>query len=160
MFALHKEHQIDSSKDALADKAAQRYLHYIHGLNPLSLVYLSNMYNYGAYKSVNEFYHSWFTNGSALWDRVGVSKYGPPPGFLTGGPNPYFKVASCCPASCGNDYSNKMCTSESVTPPAGQPPQKAYKDFNTSWPLNSWEVSENSTGYQIRYIKLLARYIQ
>ncbi len=147
---------IDAALDASARRAAERYLHYLHGVNPLGIVYLSNMGPAGATHSVHEFYHSWFADGSAQWDRVGSSTYGPAPGFLTGGPNPSYDWDGCCPSSCGSAENNAVCTSESIEPPRNQPLQKAYKDFNTSWPLNSWEVTENSNGYQIPYLRLLA----
>lgn len=145
----------EDNADAL--KAAAGYIHYLHGVNPLNMVYLSNMYAHGSEKSVNEFYHTWFANGSAKWDRVGESTYGPPPGFLTGGPNPGYDWDGCCPDGCGG--SSNLCNSESLVPPKGQPSQKSYKDFNTSWPINSWSVTENSNGYQINYIRLLSRFI-
>jgi hypothetical protein len=135
------------------------YINYIHGLNPLNFVYLSNMYRFGAENGVNEFYHTWFTNGSALWDRVGKSTYGPAPGFLTGGPNPSYDWDGCCPSGCGSANNNALCNSEPISPPKGQPKQKSYKDFNTSWPLNSWSVTENSCGYQISYIRLLSKFV-
>jgi len=116
------------------------------------------MYKFGAENTVNEFYHSWFTNGSAKWDRVGKSTYGPAPGFVTGGPNPSYNWDGCCPGGCGSSNNNALCLSESISPPKGQPKQKSYKDFNTSWPLNSWSVTENSCGYQINYIRLLAAF--
>ncbi|MCK9522620.1 MAG: glycoside hydrolase family 9 protein [Proteobacteria bacterium] len=141
-----------------ARRAAAHYLHYLHGVNPQAMVYLSNMYEFGAEKSANEFFHSWFVDQSPLWDRVGVSTYGPAPGFLTGGPNPSYDVDGCCPNNCGGADNNARCTSESISPPAGQPDQKSYKDFNTSWPLNSWSVTENSNGYQVQYIRLLANF--
>ena len=150
---------IDVTKEEDADEAALNYLHYLHGVNPLNLVYLSNMYSFGGDSCVNEFYHSWFTNGSPLWDRVGVSTYGPPPGYLTGGPNPSYDWDGCCPEYCGSDYNNALCYAESISPPKDQPRQKSYKDFNTSWPLNSWEVTENSCGYQVNYIRLLSKYV-
>ncbi|MCC6524865.1 MAG: glycoside hydrolase family 9 protein [Polyangiaceae bacterium] len=138
---------------------AERYVHYVHGVNPLGLVYLTNMASAGAYRSVNELYHSWFADGSAAWDRVGVSTYGPAPGFLTGGPNPSYDWDGCCPNGCGSAENDAVCTSESLEPPRAQPPQKSYKDFNTSWPLNSWEVTENSNGYQVAYLRLLASFV-
>lgn len=144
----------ENNQDALA--AAAGYIHYIHGVNPLNMVYLSNMYAHGAENTVNEFYHTWFTNGSAKWDRVGESTYGPPSGFLTGGANPSYDWDGCCPDGCG---SSDLCYSESLTPPKNQPSQKSYKDFNTSWPINSWSVTENSNGYQIYYIRLLSKFI-
>ncbi|MBE0654121.1 MAG: glycoside hydrolase family 9 protein, partial [Bacteroidales bacterium] len=139
--------------------AAMTYIHYIHGVNPLNFVYLSNMYKFGAENGVNEFYHSWFSNGSSKWDRVGKSTYGPAPGYLTGGPNPFYDWDGCCPSGCGSASNNSICTSESVSPPKDQPQQKSYKDFNTSWPLNSWSVTENSCGYQVRYIRLLSKFV-
>jgi endoglucanase len=123
------------------------------------MVYLSNMYKYGAKNGVNEFYHTWFANGSAKWDRAGVSTYGPAPGFLTGGPNPSYNWDGCCPSNCGSANNNAICHSESLIPPREQPNQKSYKDFNTSWPLNSWSVTENSNGYQLPYIRLLAQFV-
>ncbi len=150
---------MDEGIGSLAEESSEAYLHNLHGVNPLNIVYLSNMYAYGADNSVNEFYHSWFTNGSPLWDRVGVSSYGPAPGFLTGGPNPGYDWDGCCPSGCGSSVNNARCTSESLIPPKGQPSQKSYKDFNTSWPINSWEVTENSCGYQVRYIRLLSKFV-
>jgi len=147
---------VEPSKDLDSRKAAERYIHYLHGVNPLGLVYLSNMAEYGAAVSVSTFYHTWFSHGSALWEKVGVSKYGPAPGFLTGGPNPSYAVDGCCPSGC----SGLRCDSEPLTPPLGQPAQKSYKDFNTSWPLNSWAVTENSNGYQVAYIRLLSKFVK
>ena len=54
---------IDEAKETDAYTAAQGYLHYLHGINPFNMVYLSNMYMFGGDNCVNEFYHSWFTNG-------------------------------------------------------------------------------------------------
>jgi hypothetical protein len=69
-------------------------------------------------------------------------------------------VDVCCPSSCGSSASNAICTSENVSPPKGQPAQKAYKDFNTTWPLNSWSVTEPSNGYQVAYIRLLSKFVK
>lgn len=151
---------VDTSARPQAEAAALRHVHYLHGTNPLGLVYLSNMAEHGAEHSVNEFYHTWFGDGSEAWDRVGTSTYGPPPGFLTGGPNPSYDWDGCCPDSCGSAENSARCTSEPIEPPKGQPAQKSYKDFNTSWPLNSWAVTENSNGYQTAYIRLLAHFAQ
>ena len=79
-------------------RAASRYVHYLHGTNPLSLVYLTNMYAHGAENCANEMFHTWFADGSAMWDRAGTSTYGPPPGYLTGGPNPSYDWDGCCPS--------------------------------------------------------------
>ena len=143
---------LDSAKNADARRAAERYVHYFHGVNPLGLVYLSNMGKSGAHKSVTSFYHSWFADKSAKWDEVGVSTYGPPPGFLVGGPNPGYDWDPQCPG-------NAQCPAVRPSPPYGQPPQKSYANFNDNWPVNSWAVTENSNGYQTYYLRLLAKFV-
>lgn len=153
------EYNVDNAtKNELYLKRSEEYIHYIHGVNPLQLVYLTNMTSYGAEKSVNEMYHTWFGDGSAKWDRVGTSTYGPPPGFLMGGANNSYDWDNCCNNnSCGSSGNNSICTS--TTLPKGQPQQKSYKDFNTNWPLNSWQLSETSLGYQTAYIRLLSKFV-
>jgi len=149
---------LDATKNADATRAAERYVHYIHGLNPLGFVYLSNMFDYGAVNGVTNFYHTWFAHGSAKWDKVGVSSYGPAPGYLVGGPNPSYSVDGCCPSNCGDPSNNMLCSTANLSPPLGQPPQKSYKDFNDNWPLDSWSVTEDSDGYQVLYIRLLSKF--
>lgn len=136
--------------------AAAGYVHYLHGVNPLNKVYLSNMGGLGAENSVTQLYHNWFEDGSS-WDEVGRSRYGPAPGFLVGGPNESYARDDCCKTVCGG-YGAKLCKIPVKSPPTGQPPAKAYADFNEGWPLNSWEVTENSNGYQIAYIRLLSKF--
>lgn len=160
MFYNIISYNIDNNLNPAAKEAALTYLHYIHGVNPLNMVYLSNMYLYGGDNCVNEFYHSWFCNGSEKWDRVGESAYGPAPGYLTGGANPRYNWDRCCPDGCNGEVNNKKCVSESISPPRNQPDQKSYKDFNTDWPLNSWEVTENSCSYQVHYIRLLSKFVK
>ena len=159
MFFSMISYEINPAKNADARIAAQGFINHMHGVNPFNLVYLSNMYRYGGDNCVNEFYHTWFTNGSSKWDRFGVSTFGPAPGFLTGGPNPSYNWNSCCPAGCGSTQNNAICLSLNISPPKGQPNQKSYKDFNTSWPLDSWSVTENSCGYQVNYIRLLSKFV-
>jgi len=155
MFMDLIKFNISGTDATQAKNAAQTYIHYIHGVNPQGMVYLSNMYSLGVHSSVNEFYHSWFTDGSAKWDRVGTSTFGPAPGFLTGGANPSYDWDSNC--TSGNP--NAGCGMAAPNPPKGQPAQKAYKDFNTSWPINSWSVTENSCGYQSTYLRLLSKFV-
>jgi endoglucanase len=144
---------VDMAKNADARRAAERYVHYLHGVNPLGLVYLSNMKESGAYKSASTFFHTWFADKSPKWDQVGVSTAGPPPGFLTGGPNPSYKLDGACPG-------NAQCPAMPPSPPYGQPAQKSYLEFNDSWPVNSWSVTENSDGYQVYYLRLLSKFVR
>jgi hypothetical protein len=115
---------------------AKEFLHSFHGVNPLGIVQLSNMYAYGADRSANEIYHTWFANGS-IYDHALNSPNGPAPGYVVGGPNKDFSVTA-------------------LVPPSGQPNSKSYLDFNDGWPNNSWEVSEPAIYYQAAYIRLLA----
>jgi len=114
-------------------KAAEQ-LHYFHGVNPLNMVMLSNMESYGAGNYVTQIYHTWFDHNSP-WDD------NPAPGFITGGPNQDFSVTT-------------------ISPPANQPIQKSYLDFNEGWPESSWEISEPAIYYQAIYIRLLANFTQ
>jgi hypothetical protein len=160
LFAAVVSHKLEAASNADMTRAASRYLHYLHGTNPLSLVYLTNMYGHGAENCANEMFHTWFADGSAMWDRAGTSTYGPPPGYLTGGPNPSYDWDACCPSGCGGTANNAVCTSTPISPPKGQPQQKSYKDFNTPWPLDSWSVTEPSDGYQVAYIRLLSKLVR
>ncbi|MCC5841037.1 MAG: glycoside hydrolase family 9 protein [Opitutales bacterium] len=122
--------------DATAHRdAAMGYLHYLHGVNPMAMVYLSNMYAFGAYRSANEMYHHWFRGGSD-WSHALTSLYGPAPGFLVGGPSA--------------EYTG------SIQAIRDQPPQKAYLDWNGLYPENSWEITEPDINYQTSYIHLLS----
>ena len=81
-------------------------------MNPLELVYLSNMGEFGAERSVTSFYHSWFRDGS-IWDSTTESLHGPPPGYLTGGPNPSWSP-------------DAAYTGPALSPPSRQPAMKSY----------------------------------
>ncbi len=126
------------SNSDLAFKASEQ-VHFFHGLNPLGLVLLSNMYQFGGDRCVNEIYHTWFNDGTD-YDNALTSPLGPAPGFVTGGPNQYFSVPS-------------------LVPPSGQPLMKAYLDFNTGWPESSWEISEPAIYYQACYVRMLANMV-
>lgn len=127
---------INSTSAALYRRIAEQHLHWLHGANPMGLVMLSNMASAGAESSLSEIYHTWFANGT-VWDSTRTSARGPAPGYLAGGPNTTY--------------------TGSVADLASQPPQKAYKDWNTGWPENSWEVTEPAIYYQAAYVQLLAR---
>lgn len=136
---LNPEHQADY-REIMAG-----YLHFIHGRNPLSLCYLSNMNHAGAENCVTQIYHQWFRDGSPLYDGK-TSRYGPPPGYLVGGPNKYFSV----------DW---------ISPPHGEPAMKAYRDWNAAWNARrnaneaSWEITEPAIYYQAVYTLLLSQFV-
>jgi hypothetical protein len=147
LFYLYEVHpDLDASRQGDAVRAAERYVHYIHGVNPLGIVYLSAMNRFGAARSVTQFYHTWFGDGTP-WDT------NPAPGFLTGGPNASYDWDGQCPG-------NGACPAAAPSPPEGQPPLKSYLDFNDNWPLDSWQVTENSDGYQVEYIRLLSKFVE
>ncbi len=135
---LAVKHNINSGNTSSYQQKAAEVVHYFHGINPMGIVYLSNMYTYGAERSANEIYHQWFGDGSN-WDHALNSLYGPAPGYVPGGANAAY--------------------SGSYSPPAGQPQQKSYLDYNESSTSNpSWEISEPSITYQGSYVRLLAFY--
>jgi len=149
---------------AEAESIALGYLHYIHGVNPLGLVYLTNMELAGASHSISTIFHNWFAHGTR-WERVSSGMPGPAPGYLAGGPNPYYSIDKCCTAAigtqeyrCYGSVAFAFCRGNH-TPPLGQPPLKSYLEFNEGWPANSWEITEPSTGYQAHYVSVLARYV-
>jgi hypothetical protein len=145
IFLNQAVYGIDAANAATYRMAGAGFLHYIHGVNPLGMTYLTNMYEFGAEKSANEMYHGWFGDGTA-WDNAKTSPKGPPPGYLTGGAN-------------GTYSPDSAYTGPVISPPQGQPTQKAYKDWNTSWPENSWQITEPAIYYQAAYVNLLATVI-
>lgn len=131
---------INPSENESYIQKAEEQIHYFHGVNPLGLVMLSNMYEYGAEVSANEIYHTWFADGS-IYDHALDSPNGPAPGFLVGGPNVNY-------------------TNPNLSPPFGQPAQKSYLEFNPfTVPENAWEITEPGIYYQAAYIRLLAAYV-
>jgi endoglucanase len=161
LLALYSD---NAAAKTAADAAAMGYIHYIHGVNPLGLVYLTNMTSAGAEHSASTMWHSWFAPGTR-WSRVSASMPGPPPGYLVGGPNPGYAKDGCCAATfgtsgyrCSGASAYALCRN-SYAPPLAQPPMKSFLDFNDNWPANSWAVTEPSTGYQAYYIRVLARYV-
>jgi len=157
MFLAMSDYTLNTANATNYLNAASGFVHYMHGVNPISKVYLSNMKKLGAENYVKQFYHSWFKDGSALWDENGVSVYGPAPGYIPGGPNPTYSLDACCPGSCGSAANNALCLTN-VTPPQGQPIQKSYKDFNNDWPVNSWEITEAGIYTNAAYVRLLSRF--
>ena len=137
-------YKLDKEDDANYEARALGMLHYFHGVNPFAMVYLSNMYGYGATRSANEIYHTWFWHGTK-WSDALASPCGPAPGYVPGGPDAR-AVEAGVPAT--------------LRPPTGQPPQKSYKDWNVGWPESSWAVTEPALYYQSGYVKLLSKFAQ
>ena len=135
------------------EERAAGLLHSFHGVNPMQLVYLTNMYADGADASADEAYHTWFRDKNPRWDNARTSELGPAPGFVTGGPN--------------KDYCKDQNPSEhacATSPVRQQPPEKAYLDVNTSYePPNpydkSWELTEPAIYYQATYVRLLSKFV-
>lgn len=117
-------------------RVAEEHLHYYHGRNATGYCYLTQSQLFGADKPITQIFHHWFHDGTAFDEK-------PAPGYLSGGPNRFFKA---------NALGKKL------VPPEDQPPMKSYKDWNTSWPESSWEVTENSTAYQSKHVLLTAAF--
>ncbi len=143
IFQAQLTYGLDPANAAKYRGAAEGFLHYIHGTNPQGMVYLTNMNSHGAGRSANEMYHAWFGDGT-VYDNAATSPNGPPPGYVTGGANPTFAP--------DGSYGGQ------ISPPQNQPVQKSYKDWNTSYPQNSWSVTEPAIYYQAAYLRLLSSY--
>ncbi len=144
IFQAQLTYGVDLANAGSYRDVAEGYLHYLHGINPNGIVYLTHMNDQGAGKSCDEMYHGWFGDGT-VYDNASTSAKGPPPGYLTGGANPTYTP--------DNAYSGPV-----ISPPQNQPTQKSYKDWNTSYPQNSWQLTEPAIYYQAAYLRLLSSY--
>jgi endoglucanase len=124
-------HDLNPENKEMYRRRASGILHYFHGVNPFGIVYLSNMYRFGADYCADNIWHDWF--------RQGTKWAVPPPGFMTGGPN------------CNYSGSLKELYL--------QPIQKCYRNWNNGYPENSWEMTEPAIYYEAAYIKLLSKFI-
>jgi len=132
---------VDPDHSRYYDTRALDHLHYLHGVNPFGMVYLSNMYKYGVSYSVNRFYHAWL--GQKVFDKTrGDHRCGPVPGFVPGGPN--------------KNYTGSIRLDKNL-------PMKAYVDENstsgTPPSANIWELTEPAIYYQSAYLKLLSHWV-
>lgn len=110
------------------------HLGWFHGVNPLGLAYLSNLDELGGERSVEHLFHYWFGDDTAF--DVGLHpEPGVPPGYVVGGPNASYSGAT--------------------TPPAGEPPQRAYADLAGAHLDQPWELTEPAIYYQAAYVRLL-----
>ena len=125
------------TKKRLLARAAEM-LHSFHGVNPLGVVYLTNMGKYGAEQSLKAIYHARYGAATKFSNN-------PPPGYVVGGPNQ---------SVTGKAADGKP----SITWIKGQPRAKAYADFDLGWPESSWEMSEPAIYYQAIYLRLLAEF--
>jgi hypothetical protein len=137
---------------AIHSQAAQGYLSYMHGVNALNLCFVTNMSSFGAENSAKQIYHTWFGHGSK-WST------NPPPGYIPGGANKYYKLDGCCPSGCGSSDNNNQCNNAEAKAAIGQPAQKCYADINNSWPVNSWEITEPGIYYQAAYVRLVSSFV-
>lgn len=141
IFANMNRYALDAPNQTNYRDGAAGFVHYIHGVNPNTYCYLSNSDDFGADRPVYQIYHGWFGDGT-MYDGPAI---GPPPGYLTCGANYYYNP-------------DAAYTGPAIEPPMNQPPQKCYSDWNTSWPENSWEVTEVGIYTEAAYIKLLSMY--
>ncbi|MBV6479528.1 MAG: hypothetical protein HGGPFJEG_02312 [Ignavibacteria bacterium] len=148
MFYNMIHYKLDTTNNSNYRNAGLGYLNYFNGINPTAYCYLTNMSNFGSENSISRIYHAWFS------DTVNL----PPPCYLSGGPNPYYSLDGCCPSGCGS-Y-NSLCNTSLVTPPLNQPKQKSYKDWNISWPQNSWTVTEPAIYTQAAYARLVSQFVK
>ena len=141
IFANMNRYNLDATNQTNYRNAAAGFVHYIHGVNPNTYCYLSNSDTCGADRFVDQIYHGWFGDGT-IYDGTAL---GPPACYLTCGANYYYNP-------------DAAYTGPPIEPPMNQPHQKCYKNWNTSWPENSWEVTEVGIYTEAAYIKLLSMY--
>jgi len=132
---------------------AEGILHWFHGVNPMQVVYLTNMYGLGGDECVDEIFHAWFRDQERTWDNARTSRLGPAPGYVPGGPNTQY---------CGGAPADHAC---SKSPLRSQPPAKAYVDSNEGWAPQSsfdktWELSEPAIYYQANYVRLVSKFVR
>jgi hypothetical protein len=81
----------DKEKEKAYLTAAEDYVHYLFGRNPIGLCYLSNMKSFGAEHSAMVMFHTWVGNinrpAGAKYIGEGPGKIGPFPGMVIGGVN-------------------------------------------------------------------------
>lgn len=136
-------YNLDAPNQTNYRNAAAGYVHYIHGVNATGYCFLTNGSAFGADHYVLQIYHGWFGDGT-IFDST-ANYIGPPPGYLPGGVNANYSPDAA--------YSGPP-----ISPPQNQPVAKSYKDWNTSWPENSWEVTEIAIYTNAAYVKLLSMY--
>ena len=138
------QYNLDTPNKTNYRDASEGYIHYLHGVNPNGLVFLTNANQFGGDNFTHEIYHGWFGDGTPFDGNV-IPYLGPPPAFIPGGVNPSYSP-------------DAAYTGPPISPPNNQPVQKSYKDWNTSYPENSWEISEVGIYVNAAYVKLLSKF--
>ena len=166
LFAAAHFDALGSRTRAEVEALATKYVHYLLGLNPLQMVYLTNMAAYGGEHSSFQIYHGWFSYTGADGDHgnadyngrpaavleplypyqpedTQTSTWGPAPGLVPGGPNWYY----------GGSYEI----------PNRSFPAYAYRDWSVGcdWTGStcasaSWEITEPMCAYQGPVVLLLS----
>jgi endoglucanase len=166
LFMAARQGIVGSHTQAQVLALAHKHVHYLLGLNPLNMVYMTNMAAYGGEHSSFQIFHSWFSftvndgdHGNATYNGKpqavveplypyyasdsATSSYGPAPGLVPGGANWYYDGTYVIP---NRTY-----------------PAYAYRDFSVGCAWNgsactasSWEVTEPDVGYQGATVLLLA----
>lgn len=131
-----------ADQEKICRERALNIVHYLHGVNPQSMVYLSNMRELGAERSVDRLFHAWFAP-KTLWSDASTGP-GPAPGYLVGGP--HLQITSPLLVHGTQELLNR------------QPPQKAYTNDNTGPDI--WAITEPAIYYQAAYIELLASFTE
>jgi len=137
-------YNLDAVNQTKYRNGAAGYIHYLHGVNPHGFAFLTNANQFGADNPIKEIYHGWFGDGT-IYDGNASTYIGAPPGFIPGGTNK-------------NYTPDAAYTGAPISPPNNQPVQKSYKDWNTSWPENSWEITEVGIYVNAAYVKLLSKF--
>lgn len=161
LFSRLAELKVPGIDAAAYNEMAEGYVHYMHGVNPFGMVYLSNMASYGAGKSATMIYHKWFDVTSEKWGIVKEGSIGPAPGYVPGGANSRYKWDSCCDqgeTGCGSKSNHELCFSQDI--PVGEPNEKMYRNLNRGWPIAGYEITEPSLGYQTKFIHMLSKFVE
>ncbi len=77
------------------------------------------------------------------------------------GPLPMDRLPDMFPAAPTPSFvQDSAYTGPRLAPPLDQPVQKSYKDWNTAWPEDSWQITEPGIYYQAAYVYLLSRFVE
>jgi len=126
LLVMASEFTDDKEKKRAYLDAAEEYVHYLFGRNPIGKCFFSNMKSFGAENSAMVMFHSWVGNinspAGAKYIGAGEGKIGPFPGFVIGGVNGGMKRLV----------------------------------ENLDWRQKPWEYTEPDIGYQAGVLHLLA----